>query len=38
MKYESPVLELISAPENAIMDSLDGLNLVGIWDMLISEA
>ena len=37
MKYESPVLELISAPQNAIMDSLEDLNIVGPWDMQVED-
>ena len=37
MKYESPVIELVSTPEDTIMTSLSGLNVVDLWDMLIEN-
>ena len=38
MKYESPVIELVSAPEHTIMGSFGRMNVVDLWDMLIEGA
>ena len=38
MKYESPVIELVSTTEDTIMTSLEGMNVVDLWDMLVDEA
>ena len=38
MKYESPVIELVSTSEETIMTSLEGMNVVDLWDMLIDNA
>ncbi len=38
MKYESPVMELVSAPEDTIMTSMQNMNVVDLWDMLIEGA
>ena len=38
MKYESPVMELVSAPEDTIMTSGSKMNVVDLWDMLIEGA
>ena len=35
MKYESPKLELVATTEDTIMTSLEGMNVVDLWDMLI---
>ena len=38
MKYESPAIELVSAMDDTIMTSLEGMNVVDLWDMLVGEA
>ena len=37
MKYESPDIELVSATDDTIMTSLEGMNVVDLWDMLVGE-
>ncbi len=36
MKYESPSIELLAAPDDTIMGSL-GMNVVDLWDMLVQD-
>lgn len=38
MKYETPVMELVTASQETIMTSLEGMNVVDLWDMLIDNA
>jgi hypothetical protein len=38
MKYESPAITLIANADDAIMTSLEGMNVVDLWDMLIDNA
>ena len=39
MKYESPNLELITAPEDTIMSSaLKNVNILVLWDVLVDNS
>ena len=39
MKYESPAMELLAASDDSIMlTSLNNMNVVDLWDMLIENA
>ena len=35
MRYEAPMLEMLATPADPVMTSLEGMNVVDLWDMLI---
>ena len=37
MTYEAPRFEILSAPADPIMTSLDDLFAINLWDMLLEE-